>query len=100
MSVKQHLKKVLNTKKIKSFINFYCDFETVIFNNKHYVTCYSLVNKDYQFTDIIDLKTSDELIEKSNFLVLDFINHCLNLVKQNKKKHFLFFFRHKICLLS
>lgn len=89
---KQFLSKLLNNKKPNKFINFYCDFETVVYENKHYVTCYSIVGDNYTASNIIKLKTSDEINEKSKDLVLEFINKCLNLVEGNKRQRYLFFF--------
>ncbi len=92
MITKQHLSKILNFKKVNKFINFYCDFETVIYNNKHYVTCYSIAGKNYKLSNIIKISNINELNNNSNYLVLEFIYNCLDLVKNYKKDYFLFFF--------
>ncbi len=92
MTKKQYLSKLLNIKKSDKFINFYCDFETVVYNDKHHVSCYSIVGKDYKMANIIKLKSSTEIQEKSNSLILEFLNNCFNLAKESKRQRYLFFF--------
>lgn len=92
MNKKQYLRKLVSVKKSNRFVNFYCDFETVVYNDRHYVTCYSIVANKCKLSNIISIRNPSEIVEKSNLLILDFINNCVSLVKTNKKESHIFFF--------
>ncbi len=86
---------VLKRKKgiIKSLI-LYSDFETVVYNNRHYVSCYSiyLEHLDLSITNSIIINNTiiDEklLQEASNNLLNDFVNECF---KVSKNKIYVYF---------
>lgn len=83
----------LTRKKFKNsnVLNFFCDFETVLYKDQHYVTCFSIANKTFSFVKSISL--NDKLfIEASDELLQDFLNECGKLVLNNKEKRVQFFF--------
>lgn len=92
MNKKQYLSKLSKVIKHSKFVNFYCDFETVVYNDIHYVSCYSIVGKQYEISNIIKIETSTEIKERSNTLILEFIKNCLNLTKESRRQRYLFFF--------
>lgn len=92
MNKKQYLSKLVDIKQDSRFINFYCDFETVVSSEQHYVTCYSIVSKNYKLSNVIKIKAVKELDNNSNLLLLEFLDNCFNLVKNNKNKRNIFFF--------
>lgn len=67
----------------KTFINFYCNFETVVSNNLHYVNCYSIVRTDICKSNIITMNARNELESQSNALINEFLRECINLYKLN-----------------
>lgn len=73
------------------FLNFFCDFETVLFNDHHYVTCFSIVSKNFSFVKSISLKDK-QLNEASDDLLKFFLYECRKLVLQNQNKKVQFFF--------
>jgi hypothetical protein len=78
---------------IKSLV-LYSDFESVIYNNRHYVSCYSiyLEHLDLSITNSIVINNNiiDEklLQEASNNLLNEFVNECL---KVSKNKIYVYF---------
>ena len=63
-------------------INIYtADFETVIVKNKHYVTCYSIVGKD--FNCVKSIKIGEKIEIASHNLLSSFIYDCFLLSKDN-----------------
>ena len=59
-------------------INIYtADFETVIVKNKHYVTCYSIVGKD--FNCVKSIKIGEKIEIASHNLLSSFIYDCFLL---------------------
>ena len=68
-------------------INFYCDFETILVDNIHYISCFSIVSSRINYYQSLSSVTSLTIKAKSNELILDFIKICNELKK-------------KICLLN
>lgn len=91
MSKKKYLSKLLDINKGTNFVNFYCDFETVVYKDRHYVTCYSIVGNNCEFSNIVKINTAEDIIAKSYSLVLEFVQKCFELSKTNKKKSLFFF---------
>ncbi len=97
MTKRQYLNKLNTTKTINRFKNFYCDFETVLYNGQHYVTCYSIVGQDSKIFKIIDINELEQLPNLSKLLILEFINNCLKLIiKYGLKKNIYIFFFHNL----
>lgn len=77
--------------KRSNILNFFCDFETVLYKDQHYVTCFSIANKTFSFVKSISL--NDKLfIEASDELLKCFLNECGQIVLNNKGKRVQFFF--------
>lgn len=79
------------TSKKSNFLNFFCDFETVIYQDQHYVTCFSIANKDFSFVKSISLKDK-QLSQASDDLLKLFLEVCRTIVLNNRKKSVQFFF--------
>lgn len=94
MNRRQYLTKILDGRSHNRFINFYCDFETVIHEGRHNVSCYSIVGKNYQSSNIIKITNNEDILEASKNLILEFLNKCFELVNasKNRSKPHLFFF--------
>ncbi len=88
------LSKINRELKPKDFKNFYCDFETVIHKDIHYVSCYSIVGENSSLAGIINISNQDDLLKSSNKLLLEFIDKCFNIVNKfsPKQTKVLFFF--------
>ncbi|HNF29018.1 MAG TPA: DNA polymerase, partial [Chitinophagaceae bacterium] len=84
---KDFLKKLKRNTK-SNYINYYCDFETVLFNDKHYISCFSIVNKNVQIVKSINISSISELESASNRLLKDFIENCFSIA--HKKNRFYF----------
>jgi len=63
MNKKKYLSKLNTQKKHKNFLRFYCDFETVVYKSQHYVTCYSIVDKDKTYSNVVQIKQFEKLSE-------------------------------------
>jgi hypothetical protein len=63
-------------------INFYCDFETILIDNIHYVSCFSIVGPRINYCKSLSNINNFNIKSKSNELLLDFIYTCTDL-KQN-----------------
>ena len=61
------------------FINFYCDFETILVNNIHYASCFSIVGPQISYYKSLNLSCNMNIKETSNQLILDFIYACREL---------------------
>lgn len=89
-------------KPVKSYvnlnsINFYCDFETVLVNDIHYVSCFSIVGPRVHYSKSLSFPTAKNvnMEAESSRLVLTFIKTCQDLKKNvfltnNTKVIFLF----------
>jgi hypothetical protein len=88
-----YIEKIKKIKKSK-YITHYCDFETVIFNEKHYVTCYTIMcnSNNITLSNIIDNFEKDNIEENSNNLLTNFIENCEQICKKNKKTKQIFIF--------
>lgn len=77
----------------KDYLKYYCDFETIILNNKHYITCYSICgnNSSTKIVETIKIKNISELIDESNILLNKFIQNCFSITKVKSKKTVFFF---------
>ena len=77
----------MNFKKInKKFSFYFADFRTIIVNNKHYVTCYSLHNNNSNklYGNFISFLTEENLEQKSSLLLKQFVDECFaNTVNEN-----------------
>ena len=63
-------------------VNFYCDFETILVNNIHYVNCFSIISsRIYYSKSLFSVNASNIKIESSKLILL-FIEVCIEL-KQN-----------------
>ena len=74
-------------------VNFYCDFETILVDNIHYVSCFSIVGPRINYYK--SLLLTDNIKYNSNQLILSFITICAELKinfssLSNKKILFLF----------
>jgi hypothetical protein len=97
MNKKKYLSKLNTQKKHKNFLRFYCDFETVVYKSQHYVTCYSIVDKDKTYSNVVQIKQFEKLSEFSNLLITEFLNKCFELVKcSNYKNSTCLFFFHNL----
>lgn len=82
--------KYLNTSFLKpikfysSFIsiNFYCDFETILVDDIHYISCFSIVSSRIKYYKSLSSVTRLNVKDKSNKLIVFFIKICQAL-KQN-----------------
>ncbi len=94
MNNKQYLTKLASTQMIPSYKNFYCDFETIILNNQHYVSCYSIVNENVSIHNSLKLTHINEVEYKAETLVSEFILKVIDVVKinYNNKNNYIFFF--------
>ena len=77
--------------KKSNFLNFFCDFETVLYKDQHYVTCFSISNTNFSLVKSISLKDKG-IIEASDELLKCFLNECGQIVLANKQKRVQFFF--------
>lgn len=77
--------------KKSNVLNFFCDFETVLYKDQHYVTCFSIANKTFSFVKSISLNNK-LFIEASDELLKHFLNECGQIVLNNKQKRVQFFF--------
>jgi hypothetical protein len=63
-------------------INFYCDFETILVNNIHYVSCFSIVSSRIHYYKSVFSVNVSNIKSESSKLILAFIQIC-NELKQN-----------------
>ena len=61
------------SKNIIHYINFYCAFETLPVNSVHYVTCFSIVGPDFNYSSFISLDNNLNIKLASENLIL----HCI-----------------------
>jgi hypothetical protein len=86
------------SKNIIQYINFYCAFETLPVNSVHYVTCFSIVGPDFNYSSFISLEDTLNIKLASENLILHFINCCTeclqnsNFKQKNMTVKVLFFF--------
>ncbi len=94
MSKQRYLSKLSPSQVKYKYLNFYCDFETVVLNEQHYVTCYSIIGENVKMYNILKLETPSDLNNQSDNLISEFIYNCIKIVKnkKDKKLHYLFFF--------
>ena len=62
---------------------FYCTFETLLINFVHYVTCFSIVGPDFNFSRSISLDDDLDIKLGSEKLILQFINTCTECLKNS-----------------
>lgn len=72
-------------------INFYCDFETILVNGIHYVSCFSIVGHRISYYKSLGIVSSSNIKYESNKLVLDFIQICFDLILNLNIKPLFFF---------
>jgi hypothetical protein len=86
MKIKNNFKnsflKPIKTYSAFNSINFYCDFETILVDNIHYISCFSIVSSRINYYKSLSLVGNLSIKSKSNKLVLEFIKICSEL-KQN-----------------
>jgi hypothetical protein len=85
---------IVPLKKPKGFIKhliLYCDFQTFVFDNQHYIGCYSVYSEDSKLCTTGSININDnasinkQFIEKiSNDLLDEFIRECLNASSDEK----------------
>ncbi len=92
MSIK-YIKKLTYSLKEKQYCVFFSDFETTVYKNKHYVTCFVLSSELFSesFSILKYTPNSDIEIESKN-LIINFIKSCLFYTKQSKIKTSLVYF--------
>ena len=90
------LSKLKSESKNKKFLTFYCNFETIIIDNAHYVTCYSITGNNMCKSSVINIDHSDQLISNSDLLVNEFLSECINICKSSSKKVKTIFFFHSL----
>ena len=78
---------------------FYCTFETLLVNFVQYVTCFSIVGPDFNFSRSISLDDDLDIKLGSEKLILQFINTCMeclknSILKKNDKVVKVLFFFH------
>ena len=64
-------------------INFYCDFETILVNDIHYVSCFSIVGSRINYYKSLPLVNISNIKYKSSQLILSFIKICHELKSNN-----------------
>lgn len=95
MTKNKYLNKLSNIQQVSQYKNFYCDFETVIYKNQHYVTCYSIVGENLRLFNTITLTSQDDIPTQSDLLIWEFIMECLKIVEKrniSRNSKYLFFF--------
>lgn len=95
MTKNKYLNKLSNIQQILQYKNFYCDFETVIYKNQHYVVCYSIVGENLKLFNTITLTNQDDIPSQSDLLIWEFILECVKIVENiniSKRSKYLFFF--------
>lgn len=90
-----------NTKKDKNFLRkarksglldtliMSCDFETLIYQNKHYPCAYAIVGKGI-YKGIINKCVPEKIEQESNKLIEKFLNDCRKIRALNRNVKFLF----------
>lgn len=88
-----YLKKILKNKHSADSNIFFCDFETLLHENKHVLSCYSIcsaTDKEQSDVSSLDVTNNITLSESSHNLMQSFINCCFT--KAKKRKRALFYF--------
>ena len=80
MTKNKYLNKLSNIQQILQYKNFYCDFETVIYKNQHYVVCYSIVGENLKLFNTITLTNQDDIPSQPDLLIWEFILECVKIV--------------------
>lgn len=72
----------------------YCDFETTVYNNKHYVTCFSFLpaTELTGISKVIDKPTNNNIEIISENLLTEFFDLCLNFLNLSSKTKVFFIF--------
>ncbi len=72
----------------------YCDFETVVFNNKHYVTCFSFIpaNSNSNIVKSISNINSNNIEELSENLISVYIQLCIDFANRSSLNKSFFIF--------
>jgi len=63
-------------------INFYCDFETILVDNIHYVSCFSIVGPRVYYSKSLFSADALNIKDESSKLIISFIQIC-NELQQN-----------------
>lgn len=87
-------------KRLKPFLKkekkivFFADFETTLYENQHYVTCFVLSSPDLKEQDSLVLNYSSDCIIQtaSKDLVISFIKKCIFYTKKSGVKESIFYF--------
>ncbi len=93
MVKKNKYKIIQKTNRVKSLTGnaVSCDFETLVYNNRHYVCAYGIVDHNFvEYKDIIKKCSPEEIEQESNNLISEFLKCCASIQKVNPKSKFIF----------
>lgn len=62
-------------------LSFYCDFETILVDDIHYISCFSIVSSRIKYYKSFSSVTRLNVKSKSNTLILSFIEICKELMQ-------------------
>jgi hypothetical protein len=82
-----YIKKLKKTSFSQKYLNIFCDFETVIVNEIHYVTCYSILSAtgDLKISNIITEIDENNIQQKSYVLIEEFLDILFNEKETSNK---------------
>lgn len=76
-------------------ISFFCDFETILVDNVHYVSCFSIAGPMVSIVKSLNATVYNNIKINSNMLVLKFIKLCFelreNIINSSNLKVYFFF---------
>ena len=78
---------------LKNWNPHFCDFETIVVESIHYVTCISVVSSNnIQFVDVISDFNQNNIQTLSEELIERFLSYCFKLLQEKTSHKILFYF--------